>query len=122
MSRADKFRKALQDKIEKLSAANNKVAKVGIVEHQHYDDNTPVAYIAAIHEHGAIFTVPERKATIYRKIAKNGDWTSKHGSEFVKKKLQILRRKSLFLLMWLISLLAHLCAQPFQKRKVSGGI
>lgn len=85
MSRADKFRKALQAKIDNLSAAKNKVAKVGIIEHQHYDDNTPVAYIASIHEYGARFTVPERKATIYRKIAKNGDWTSKHGSEFVKK-------------------------------------
>lgn len=85
MSRADKFRKALQAKIDNLSAAKNKVAKVGIIEHQHYDDNTPVAYIASIHEYGARFTVPERKATIYRKIATNGDWTSKHGSEFVKK-------------------------------------
>lgn len=27
--------------------------KVGIVEHQHYDDGTPVAYVAAIHEYGS---------------------------------------------------------------------
>lgn len=53
MSRADKFRKALQAKIDNLSAAKNKVAKVGIIEHQHYDDNTPVAYIASIHEYGS---------------------------------------------------------------------
>lgn len=50
-----KFRKAIEDRIKMLQANKQKVAKVGIVGYQHYDDKnqTPVAYIAAIHEYGA---------------------------------------------------------------------
>ncbi|KEZ23184.1 hypothetical protein HS327_00790 [Glaesserella parasuis] len=114
MSRADKFRKALQAKIDNLSAAKNKVAKVGIVEHQHYDDNTPVAYVASIHEYGARFTVPERKATIYRKVDKNGEWTGKHGSKFVKKKASNFATE--------VTIPAHMVnipARPFMRPTIS---
>ncbi|MDO9950462.1 hypothetical protein Q7404_08395 [Glaesserella parasuis] len=75
MSRADKFRKALQDKIDNLSAAKNKVAKVGIVEHQHYDDNTPVAYVASIHEYGSPSNnIPPRPFMRPTVSEKKGEW------------------------------------------------
>lgn len=48
-----KFKAALEDRIKALQSVQGKVAKVGIVEHQHYDDGTPVAYVAAIHEYGS---------------------------------------------------------------------
>lgn len=50
-----KFRQAIENRIKMLQDAKRKVAKVGIVGHQHYDDKnqTSVAYVAAIHEYGA---------------------------------------------------------------------
>lgn len=48
-----KFKAALEARIKAVKDANKKVVKVGIVEHQHYDDGTPVAYVAAIHEYGS---------------------------------------------------------------------
>lgn len=52
---SSKFRQAIEDRIKMLQEAKRKVAKVGIVGHQHYDDKnqTPVAYVAAIHEYGS---------------------------------------------------------------------
>lgn len=49
----DKFKAALRDRIEKAKTAQSKVVRIGVVEHQHYDDGTPVAYVAAIHEYGS---------------------------------------------------------------------
>lgn len=83
---SEKFKAALEARIKAVKDANKKVVKVGIVEHQHYDNGIPVAYIASIHEYGGIFTVPARQATIYRQIDKNGEWTQKNGSRFVSKK------------------------------------
>ena len=48
-----KFKAALEARIKAVKDANKKVVKVGIVGHQRYDDDTPVAYIAAIHEYGS---------------------------------------------------------------------
>lgn len=81
----DKFKAALKERIEQAKVLQNKVVRVGIVEHQHYDDGTPVAYVAVIHEYGADFVVPERKAVIHRRIEKNGDWSKKYGNKFVRK-------------------------------------
>lgn len=50
---ANKFKQAIEKRIKEFKAARNKVARVGVLEHQHYDDGTPVAYIASIHEYGA---------------------------------------------------------------------
>lgn len=41
---------SLQALIDNL---NSKVVKVGYFAHSHYPDGTPVAYVAAIHEHGS---------------------------------------------------------------------
>lgn len=54
----DKFKKALQERIEQARIAKSKVVKVGVVEHQHYDDDTPVAYVAAIQEYGTAHIPP----------------------------------------------------------------
>ncbi|OOF84641.1 hypothetical protein BKG93_06665 [Rodentibacter ratti] len=80
-----KFAKELKKRLADFKAGQGKVARVGVIENQHYDDDTPVAYIAAVHEYGAVISVPERKATIHRKINKKGEWTNKYGSRFVKK-------------------------------------
>ncbi|AHG75433.1 hypothetical protein X808_9100 [Mannheimia varigena USDA-ARS-USMARC-1296] len=48
-----KFKAALEARIKSLKAAKNKVVKIGIVEQQQYEDGTPVAYVAAIHEYGS---------------------------------------------------------------------
>lgn len=52
---SEKFKEALRQRMKMLQAAERKVAKVGIVGHQHYADKnqTPVAYVAAIHEYGS---------------------------------------------------------------------
>lgn len=52
---SQKFKQALQQRMKRLQEAKGKVAKVGIVGHQHYADKnqTPVAYVAAIHEYGS---------------------------------------------------------------------
>lgn len=53
MSRGgDKLKAALTRRLEEIQQAQNKVVRVGVIENQHYDDETPVAYIAAIHEYG----------------------------------------------------------------------
>lgn len=51
--RADKFRAALKDVDKKVKAAEQTVVRVGVKAEQHYEDGTPVAYVAAIHEYGA---------------------------------------------------------------------
>lgn len=53
MSLSDKVKAALHKRIEQLEDGSGKVVRVGVVEHQHYDDGTPVAYVAAIHEYGS---------------------------------------------------------------------
>lgn len=50
---SEKFKAALEARIKAVKDANKKVVKVGIVGHQRYDDETPVAYVAAIHEFGS---------------------------------------------------------------------
>lgn len=56
-----KFKAALEARIKAVKDANKKVVKVGIVGYQHYDDGTPVAYVAAIHEYGSPSTnIPPR--------------------------------------------------------------
>lgn len=52
--RLDKFRQALRKQIQAIKGSENKVARVGVVENQHYPDtNIPVAYVAAIQEYGS---------------------------------------------------------------------
>ncbi|WP_237184455.1 hypothetical protein [Rodentibacter caecimuris] len=48
-----KFAKELKKRIAGFKAGKGKVARVGVIENQHYDDDTPVAYIAAVHEYGS---------------------------------------------------------------------
>lgn len=48
----ERFKAILKQKIEDFKSANNKVVKVGIIENQHYDNETPVAYVASVHEYG----------------------------------------------------------------------
>lgn len=60
-------------------------AQVGFLENATYPDGTHVAYIAGIQEYGAIINMPARQGEIYRKTKKDGSWTKKYGSRFVKK-------------------------------------
>ena len=87
MKRADKLRAFLKQRIEVAKTMEKKGVRTGVIESQHYDDsNTPVAYVAAIHEYGGTFNVPARQSTVYRKIdEKTGEWSKKHGSRFVSK-------------------------------------
>lgn len=55
----DKFKQALQARLKQAQSIKNKVVKVGVVEHQHYDDDTPVALVAAAQEYGTEH-IPER--------------------------------------------------------------
>lgn len=48
-----KFIDAIKKRIASFKAVKGKVARVGIIEHQHYDDGTPVAFVANIHEYGS---------------------------------------------------------------------
>lgn len=48
----DKFKQVLQARLKQAQSIKNKVVKVGVVEHQHYDDDTPVAFVASVHEYG----------------------------------------------------------------------
>ncbi|MGV7078487.1 hypothetical protein ACWA5Z_06735 [Testudinibacter sp. P80/BLE/0925] len=50
---AGKFKQALKKRLKEFKEAEKKVARVGVLNQQHYDDNTPVAYVAAIHEYGS---------------------------------------------------------------------
>lgn len=58
---ADRFRSAIEKRIDSVRAGKDKCALVGIVENQHYESGEPVAYIAAIHEYGSITnSIPAR--------------------------------------------------------------
>lgn len=48
-----KFAHVLKKKLADFQAAKGKVARIGVIAEQHYDDKTPVAYVAAIHEYGS---------------------------------------------------------------------
>ena len=69
----DKFKQALQARLKQAQSIKNKVVKVGVIEHQHYDDDTPVALVAAAQEYG---TEPIRERPFFRPtIAENkSDW------------------------------------------------
>ena len=53
MNGGNKFINALKKRIDAIETGKGKVARVGVIENQHYDEDTPVAYIAAIHEYGS---------------------------------------------------------------------
>lgn len=52
-ARADNFRRALAQAMATAKEAEETVLRVGITSEQHYEDGTPVAYVAAIHEYGS---------------------------------------------------------------------
>lgn len=49
----EKFKQALRQRIENIKAAKSKVARIGVIGNQQYDDGTPVAFVASVHEYGA---------------------------------------------------------------------
>ncbi|WP_314878539.1 hypothetical protein [Haemophilus parahaemolyticus] len=49
----ERFKATLRQKIAEMKSTKSKAARIGIIEQQHYDDGTPVAYVAAIHEYGS---------------------------------------------------------------------
>lgn len=53
MSKAERIKALLRKRIEQVKSAEKKVVRIGVVEHQYYDDSTPVAYVAAVQEYGS---------------------------------------------------------------------
>ncbi|OOF43038.1 hypothetical protein BKK51_12205 [Rodentibacter trehalosifermentans] len=48
-----KFAKELKKRLADFREGQGKAARVGVIAQQHYNDETPVAYVAAIHEYGS---------------------------------------------------------------------
>lgn len=77
----DQMAKVLEDIRKRVEVASQ--VKVGFLEGATYPDGTPVAYVAAINEFGAVVPVAKHEIMIYRKLDKNGDF-AKNG-RFVKR-------------------------------------
>ncbi|WP_430248420.1 hypothetical protein ACIH2S_07420 [Providencia sp. PAZ2] len=71
----------LEEALEKYLNGNLEL-RAGILDGATYDDGTPVAHVAYIHEFGASINQAERTGTIYRSIRKDGAF-NKNG-RFVK--------------------------------------
>ena len=84
-----KLKEALKQRIQNIQEVKSKKVRVGIVGHQHYDDEnkTPVAYVAAIHEYGSPSNnIPPRPFFRPTIAEKKGEWVElvcqslKHGA------------------------------------------
>ncbi|MFC2543989.1 MAG: hypothetical protein ACFNUN_03835 [Aggregatibacter sp.] len=81
----NKFINALKKRIDAIETGKGKVARVGVIENQHYDEDTPVAYIAAIHEYGSPSNKIPPRPFFRPTIAKKSKSWSSVGASLLKK-------------------------------------
>lgn len=81
----NKFINALKKRVDAIKTGSNKVARVGVIENQHYDEDTPVAYIAAIHEYGSPSNKIPPRPFFRPTIAKKSKAWSSLGSALLRK-------------------------------------